>query len=45
MWGINDNHIQRRLLQETDLTYKKAFEIAQAMEVDLAALDINDLQK
>ena len=41
--SINDNRIQRRLLQETDLTYKKALEIAQAMEV--AARDINDLQK
>ena len=41
--GINDPHIQRRLLQESDLTYKRAFEIAQAMEV--ASRDIHDLQK
>ena len=31
------------MLQEADLTYKKALEITQAMEV--AAHDINDLQK
>ena len=43
MSGINGNRIQRCLFQETDLTYKKALEIAQAMEV--AAHDINDLQK
>ena len=36
-WYINDKCIQ------TDLTYKKALEIAQAMEV--AACDINDIQK
>jgi len=30
--GINDSHIQRRLLAEPDLTYKKAFDLAQAME-------------
>ena len=40
---IKSNRIKRRLLQETNLTYKKAFEIARAMEV--AARDINDLQK
>ena len=28
--GINDSHIQRRLLAEPDLTYKKAFDLAQA---------------
>ena len=43
MCGINDNHIQRQLLQEVDLTYKKACEIAQPMEV--STQDINDLQK
>ena len=43
MCGINDNHIQRCLLQEADLTYKKSLKIAQAMEV--AAHDVNDLQK
>ena len=41
--GINDLHIQRRLLQELDLTYKRAFETVQAMEV--ASRDIHDLQK
>jgi hypothetical protein len=30
--GINDIRIQRRLLAEVDLTYKKAFDLAQAME-------------
>ena len=40
--GINDARIQRRLLQETKLTYKAALEIAQAME--LADRDTHDLQ-
>ena len=44
--GINDPHIQ---LQELDLTYKslikRAFEIAQAMEPEVASHDIHDLQK
>ena len=31
--GINDAAIQRRLLAEKDLDFKKAFEMAQAMEV------------
>ena len=31
--GINDVRIQRRLLSEPDLTYKRAFDLAQAMEV------------
>ena len=30
--GINDGRILRRLLSESKLTYKKAFELAQAME-------------
>ena len=30
--GVNDRRIQRRLLAEPDLTFKKAMEIAQAME-------------
>ena len=30
--GINDNRIQHRLLQENELTYKQAYDIAQAME-------------
>uniref|UniRef100_A0A1X7UD72 Uncharacterized protein n=1 Tax=Amphimedon queenslandica TaxID=400682 RepID=A0A1X7UD72_AMPQE len=39
--GINSIRIQRRLLQEPDLDYDKAFQIAQAME--LAAHDVSDL--
>ena len=31
--GINDTRIQRRLLQEPNLTYKEVFETAQAMEI------------
>ena len=30
--GVNDNRLQRRLLAEANLTFKKAYEIAQAME-------------
>ena len=30
--GINDGRIQRRLLSESELTYKKTFDIAQAVE-------------
>ena len=30
--GISDTRIQRRLLSEPDLTYKRAFELAQAIE-------------
>ena len=41
--GINDLRIQRHLLQEPDLTYKKAFELPQG--IDLAARDIADPQK
>ncbi len=41
--GINDTHIQRRLLQEPMLTYKKAQDIAQAME--LAAPDVSEMQR
>lgn len=40
--GINDTRIQGCLLQETDLTYKQAFETAQAMEV--AAHETQQLQ-
>ena len=32
--GINDGGIQRRLLSEPDLTYKKSLDLAQAMEAD-----------
>ena len=39
--GINDNRIQRRLLQESELAYMQAFDIAQAMET--ASKDIQDL--
>ena len=39
--GVNDARIQRRLLAETDLTFKKALEVAQAMELaDRGATDI-----
>ena len=37
--GINSIRIQKRLLQEPDLDYDKAFQIAQAME--LAAHDVS----
>ena len=33
--GINDDGIQRRLLAEQDLTYKKAVELAQSLETAL----------
>ena len=39
--GINDSHIQRRLLVELDLTYKKAYELALALETaDKSAQDL-----
>ena len=41
--GVNDTRIQCRLLQETDLTFKKAFEIAQSME--LSDQELSLLQK
>lgn len=41
--GINDDSIQRRLLSEAKLTYKKALEIAQAMET--AANNSKDIQQ
>ena len=41
--GIGDVRIQRRLLQETELTYRKAYEIAQAMEV--TTKNMEDLKK
>ena len=40
--GINDPRIQRRLLAESDLTYKSAFELAQSMET--ADRNTSDLQ-
>ena len=39
--GINNPRIQRRLLQESDLTYDKAFEKTQSMEV--AAQDVANM--
>ena len=39
--SIGDVCIQYRLLQETELTYKKAYEIAQAMEVATKVLRIS----
>ena len=39
--GINNPRIQRRLLQEADLSYEVAFQKAQAMEV--AALDVSKM--
>ena len=41
--GINNARIQSRVLQERDLTYQNALDIAQAME--LAAKDIADMEK
>ena len=41
--GISNSWIQRRLLQETKLTYESAYKIAQAMEA--ASKDAQDLQK
>ncbi|XP_036002862.1 uncharacterized protein K02A2.6-like [Fundulus heteroclitus] len=41
--GINDDSIQRRLLSEAKLTYKKALEIAQAMET--ATNNTKDIQQ
>ncbi len=40
--GINDDRIQHRLLDETDLTFEKALKIAQAMET--AYKDVRHLQ-
>ena len=40
VWGIADSRIQHRLLAEDKLTFTKAQELAQAME--LAAKDIKD---
>jgi len=31
--GVNDSRIQRRLLAELELTFKKAYELAQAIEM------------
>ena len=41
--GIKDSQVQRRLLSETDLTFQKAFELAQASEV--AEKNARDLHK
>ena len=41
--GINDQRLQRRLLAEPNLTYTKAFELAQAMEA--ADRNAKDLQE
>ena len=39
--GINDSRIQRRLLAESDLNYKKAYELALALETaDKSAQDL-----
>ena len=40
--GINDDSIQRRLLAEQDLTYKKAVELAQSLE--MAVQNMKDLK-
>ena len=32
VWGINDEPTQKKLLQETDLTYAKAVSVAQGFE-------------
>ena len=41
--GVNDIRIQNRLLQESKLTYDKAFEVAQSGEV--ATKDAADILK
>ena len=41
--GINESQIQKRLLQESKLTFGKGQEIALAME--LAARDVSDIQR
>ena len=40
--GVRDTHVQRRLLAEPQLTYKKAFDLAQAAE--MAAQSARELQ-
>lgn len=40
--GINDDGIQRRLLGEVTLTFKRALEVAQAMET--VANNTNDIK-
>ena len=42
VWGIADSRVQHRLLAESFLTFEKALEIVQAME--LATQDLKDLQ-
>ena len=41
--GSNDGRIQRRLLSESDLTYKRAFDLAQA--IGSAERNAHDLQR
>ena len=41
--GVNDTRIQRHLLQETDVTFDKAFEISQSVELTNKELSL--LQK
>ena len=41
--GVKDMQLQRRLLAEPDLTFKKAFELAQSTEV--AEQDAKDIQR
>ena len=41
--GVNDHNIQRRLLQEPELSYQKAFNLAVAMEA--ATKDVQDLRR
>ena len=44
--GINDKRIQRRLLAEPDLTFKRAFELAQGLEIaDQNLLDLERPQR
>ena len=40
--GVNDDQIQRRLLSEAKLTYKRALELAQGLE--MAAKNVRELQ-
>ena len=42
MYGVNNDHIQRRLLSETELDLKKALELALGMET--AAKNVRELQ-
>ena len=42
VWGINDESIQKKLLQETDLTYAKAVSVAKGFET--ATKNLNEMQ-